>query len=124
MRALINDGLVATCHDLSDGGLAAAAAEMALAANVGVAIGYQGDLSDEAFLFGEDQARYLIALTPDQLEALDIRARSAHVDYLVVGEAGSRDLSYLGAGTRERIALDDLRRLHEDWLPSYMKGAA
>jgi len=124
VRGLIADGLVRACHDLSDGGLALAAAEMALGSNVGVALGFQGDFSDAAFLYGEDQARYLIALTPNLLEALDDRARASGVPYLAVGEAGGRDLSFVGAsGVRERIALEQLRAAHEDWLPTYMKAA-
>ncbi|HVY84418.1 MAG TPA: phosphoribosylformylglycinamidine synthase subunit PurL [Caulobacterales bacterium] len=125
VRGLIAEGLVRACHDLSDGGLACAAAEMALSSDVGVNLGYQGDAHDEGFLFGEDQARYLIALPASQLEILDRRAVAAGVDYLVVGEAGGRDISYLGgSGQRERVALDELRRLNEGWLPAYMKGAA
>jgi phosphoribosylformylglycinamidine synthase len=124
VRALIADGVVGACHDLSDGGLACAAAEMALGSNVGISLGYQGDLSDAAFLYGEDQARYLIAVAPNQVDALDQRARAAGVAYLVVGEAGGREMSYLGAsGQRERVTLEDLRRTHEDWLPAYMKVA-
>ncbi len=124
IRALIGDGEVHACHDLSDGGLACAAAEMALGADVGVSLGYQGALSDAAFLYGEDQARYLIAVASNRLDALNRRARTAGVDYLVVGEAGGREISFLGRnGRRERLALDELRRAHEDWLPAYMKVA-
>ena len=124
VRALIADGLVRAAHDLSDGGLGLAAAEMALGSDVGVSLGYQGDLADAAFLYGEDQARYLVALPQAQMQALDLRARAAGVDYLVVGEAGGRELSFLGqSGERERIALSDLRQTHESWLPAYMKGA-
>ncbi|MDX2275366.1 MAG: AIR synthase-related protein, partial [Hyphomonadaceae bacterium] len=123
VRGLIAGGLTSTCHDCSDGGLGVAVAEMALAANVGVSLGYQGDLADAAFLFGEDQARYLVALAPAQLEELEARAKAAGVSFLVVGEAGGRELSYLGKGGRDRIALDELRRLHEGWLPAYMKAS-
>src|SRR5262249_43577845 len=124
VRELITSGLVKTCHDLSDGGLAVAAAEMALAANVGIALGYQGDLDDSGFLFGEDQARYLIALPPAHLETLEEKARAANVAFLVVGEAGGEATSYLGAGgARERLAPKELRRLHEGWLPAYMQVA-
>ena len=124
VRGLIAAGIVRACHDLSDGGLACAAAEMALGSDVGVSLGYQGDLSDAAFLYGEDQARYLIALSAAELDALDARARAAGVAYLVVGETGGREVSYLGAsGQRERISLDDLRKAHEGWLPGFMKAA-
>ncbi len=124
VRELITGGMVRAAHDLSDGGLAIAAAEMALGSDVGVSLGYQGDLPDAAFLYGEDQARYLIALPSNKLDDLDKRARAAGVSYLVVGEAGGREISYLGAsGDRERVSLDELRRAHESWLPAYMKVA-
>jgi phosphoribosylformylglycinamidine synthase len=124
VRTLIGDGLVRACHDLSDGGLACAAAEMALGSDVGVSLGYQGDLSDAAFLYGEDQARYLIGLSPEQLAKLEARAHTAQVAFLVVGEAGMGEISFLGAnGVRERVSLEDLRKAHEDWLPAYMKVA-
>jgi len=124
VRTLITEGLVRAAHDLSDGGLGLAAAEMALGADMGVSLGYQGDLTDAAFLYGEEQARYLIALPQAQLAALDQRAKAAGVEYLVVGEAGGRDLSFLGqSGERERISLADLRAAHESWLPAYMNVA-
>jgi phosphoribosylformylglycinamidine synthase II len=124
VRTLIADGLVRAAHDLSDGGLAIAAAEMALGSDVGVSLGYQGDLSDAALLYAEDQARFLIALAPNMVEVLDKGARAAGVSYLVVGEAGGREISYLGASrNRERVSLEDLRKAHESWLPAYMKVA-
>ena len=97
VRGLIADGTIRAAHDLSDGGLGIAAAEMALGSDVGVSLGYQGDLTDAAFLYGEDQARYLIAIPANKADALDQRARAAGVSYLVVGEAGGREISYLGA---------------------------
>ena len=97
---------------------------MALGSDVGVSLGYQGDMSDAAFLYCEDQARYLIALPAREMDMLDQRARAIGAAYLVVGEAGGREISYLGAsGQRERVSLDDLRKAHEAWLPNYMKAA-
>ncbi len=124
VRSLISDGAVRAAHDLSDGGLGVAAAEMALGSNVGVTLGYQGDLTDAAFLYAEDQARYLIAVPANKADELDKRARAAGVSYLVVGEAGGREISYLGAsGNRDRVSIEDLRKAHEGWLPAYMKKA-
>ncbi len=121
---LIADGTIRAAHDLSDGGLGLAAAEMALGSNVGVSLGYQGDLTDAAFLYGEDQARYLVAIAADKADDFDKRARAAGVSFLIVGEAGGREISFLGgSGTRERVSLDDLRKAHESWLPAYMKVA-
>ena len=124
VRALIADGAVRAAHDLSDGGLAIAAAEMALGADVGVLLGYQGELKDAEFLFAEDQARYLISIPSQQLDALDKRARAAGVSFLVVGEVGGREISYLGSsGVREHVNIGELRHAHESWLPAYMKKA-
>jgi phosphoribosylformylglycinamidine synthase len=124
VRSLIADGLVRAAHDVSDGGLVCAAAEMALGSGVGMSLGYQGDMSDAAFLYGEDQARYLIAIKPEKLADLERRAHAAGVAFLVVGEVGGREMSYLGSsGARERVLLDDLRAAHENWLPAYMEVA-
>ena len=76
-----NHALIKACTDLSDGGLALAAFEMAEAAGVGV----QLDSDDAATLFGEDQARYLIACNFDQAEALMIAAGQAGVPLTSVG---------------------------------------
>ena len=77
VRALHGLGLIAAAHDLSDGGLAVAAAEMALAGDTGVALDVDGSLPPAAWFFGEDQARYLLATSdPDALLA-SARARPA-----------------------------------------------
>src|SRR5215467_7585802 len=64
VRGLIRSGAVRLVHDLSDGGLVCAAAEMALASGVGVVLEPDSGLPIHAELFGEDQARYLLA-APD-----------------------------------------------------------
>ncbi|SPF80750.1 Phosphoribosylformylglycinamidine synthase subunit PurL [Pseudoprimorskyibacter insulae] len=74
--------LIRACTDLSDGGLIMAAFEMAEASNVGVAL----DDADTATLFGEDQARYLIACNFDQAEALMTEAAKAGVSIKSVGK--------------------------------------
>ena len=76
-----NHALIRACTDLSDGGLALAAFEMAEAAGVGIHL----DTNDTATLFGEDQARYLIACNFDQAEALMIAAGQAGVPLACVG---------------------------------------
>ena len=75
---------IRACTDLSDGGLALAAFEMAEAAGVGVAL----DSGDAAFLFGEDQGRYLAACGFDQADWLMGRAGREGVPIKVVGEFG------------------------------------
>ena len=78
---LDNHALITACTDLADGGLAMAAFEMAEAAGVGIVL----DDSDMGQLFGEDQARYLVACNFDKAEALMVAAASAGVPIRSVG---------------------------------------
>jgi phosphoribosylformylglycinamidine synthase len=74
-------------------------------------------------MFGEDQARYLIALTADRLDQLDAAAEAAGVAYEVLGIAGGCELSVAGAdGALFALDLDDLRAAHEGWMPAFMGG--
>jgi len=99
-------GLIAAAHDLSDGGLAVAAAEMALAAGLGVTISD----GDAGWFFGEDQGRYLVATTdPDSL--LNLAAHQG-VAAEPVGRVGGTDV-VLG---RASLPLDDLRAAHDTGL--------
>ncbi|OWU83865.1 phosphoribosylformylglycinamidine synthase [Oceanicola sp. 22II-s10i] len=88
-----NHAFIRACTDLSDGGLALAAFEMAEAAGTGVSI----DTADTAQLFGEDQARYLIACGFDQAEALMVAAGKAGVPIASVGKFGGSTVSFGGS---------------------------
>ncbi|KPP84788.1 MAG: phosphoribosylformylglycinamidine synthase subunit PurL [Rhodobacteraceae bacterium HLUCCA08] len=81
------------CTDLSDGGLALAAFELAEAAGVGVTL----DTDDTAQLFGEDQARYLIGCSFDKAEALMVAAGKAGVPLHAVGRFGGDTVTMGGA---------------------------
>ncbi len=85
-----NHALIRACTDLSDGGLALAAFELAEAAGVGITL----DASDTPSLFGEDQARYLIACNFDQAEALMIAAGQAGVALATVGKVGGDTVTF------------------------------
>jgi len=117
VRDLIGRGLVAACHDLSEGGLLVAAAEMALASGSGCAL----NLADASAgtLFGEDQGRYLIA-TARGADVLQ-RAALAGVPAQIVGHTGGGALTVNGGAP---ISLDDLRTAHEGWLPAFADTAA
>jgi phosphoribosylformylglycinamidine synthase len=100
-----NHSLIRACTDLSDGGLALAAFEMAEAAGVGV----QLDDADTATLFGEDQARYLVACNFDQAEALMVAARKTGVPIASVGKF-TGDTVHIGGSEAPLDALSDLYR--------------
>ncbi|WP_188527305.1 phosphoribosylformylglycinamidine synthase subunit PurL [Sinisalibacter lacisalsi] len=78
---LANRALIKACTDLSDGGLALAAFEMAEAAGVGVHL----EAHDTPTLFGEDQARYLVACNFDEAEALMVEAGKLGIPIETVG---------------------------------------
>ena len=83
-----NRANIDVCTDLSDGGLALAAFELAEAGNVGVTL----DDDTTPFCFGEDQARYLVACSFDKAEALMVAAGHADVPIATVGRFGGTDL--------------------------------
>ena len=121
LRELIEAGRVSACHDLSDGGLGVAVAEMALAGRIGATIerppeGPEAAIPPvHAWLFGEDQARYIVTVT--QAAPILSAAAKAGVPAAVIGTTGGNALTLSGGHT---ISLDVLSAAHESWLPDYM----
>jgi phosphoribosylformylglycinamidine (FGAM) synthase-like enzyme len=125
VRGLIQNGQVTAVHDVSDGGILVALAEMALAGNMGAAIVPPEAVVGKAvplhaWLFGEDQGRYIIA-TKDAAAVLEA-AKAAKVPAWRIGATATGPspdptLTVAGAGT---ISLSELREAHEGWLPGYM----
>jgi len=117
VRALIEDELVTAVHDVSDGGLLVALAEMAMASGIGATLNAPPmGLNPHAFWFGEDQARYVI--TVGATKALVIkRAEAAGVTISKLGSTGGDRLNIPG---ERPIIIDALRERHEAWLPIYM----
>jgi phosphoribosylformylglycinamidine synthase len=119
VRGLIEAGKVDTAHDLSDGGLLVAVAEMAMAGNIGATISLPGRADAIAFLFGEDQARYLVALPRHAAEAVVSAAKAAGVVAALIGTTGGDKIAVKDNGD---IAVASLKTAHESWLPAYMKA--
>ena len=106
-------GHVRAASDLSDGGLALAAFEMAEAAGLGVAL----EAGDIATLYGEDQARYLIACSAVAATAIAAAAAVAGVPCAVVGQFG-------GAEVRFGAAVGVLAELSEIYRGAFAKAVA
>ncbi len=120
VRAEIVSGAVTACHDLSDGGLLVAAAEMAMASNIGATLTPpEGGPALHAWGFGEDQGRYLV--TAADAKGLLARAKMADVPAAVVGHTGGNELTLAGTGA---ISVAQLKAAHEGWLPGYMGETA
>jgi phosphoribosylformylglycinamidine synthase len=115
VRSLIQKGLVKACHDISDGGLLVAIAEMCIASGHGVALTFDNAHMHEAALFGEDQARYLVEISSETLKEL----QQADVPFVTLGTVKGDVLLLNG----EPLAtVSELRNIHEAWLPTYMAG--
>jgi len=119
VRELIAEGRVTACHDLSDGGLLVALAEMALAADpvLGATVTLPDDPPSHAWLFGEDQGRYLV--TAPEAGPLLEAARAAGVPATAIGRTGGGSLNLSSGHT---ISLEDLSDAREGWFPAYMQG--
>ncbi|MEH6676635.1 phosphoribosylformylglycinamidine synthase subunit PurL [Phenylobacterium sp.] len=115
VRDMIEGEQIAVVHDLSDGGLIAAVAEMALASGVGVTLELQGVLPPQAELFGEDQARYLVAAA--DADPLLAAAKAAGIPARRVGVAGG---ACLAVANLFELPLDQLKDAYEGWMPAYM----
>ena len=117
---LVQDGLVNAVHDISDGGLACAAAEMAMAGNVGLTLQDDWGLGT---LFGEDQSRILLSVPIASANEVMKRIKAA---------MGGQDTTRLNIGsvssTRNFVSkaltfsLETLQIKHESWLPGYMNS--
>jgi phosphoribosylformylglycinamidine synthase len=117
VRGAIQRGLVTAVHDVADGGVLVAAAEMALTGRIGILI--EGEWFDghaAARLFGEDQGRYLLA-TADA-EALAEAAEEAGLDIAFLGRTGGDAIADDDGSLS--VPLDALRRAHEAFFPQLM----
>jgi phosphoribosylformylglycinamidine synthase len=123
VRGLIADGKLTACHDLSDGGLLVAIAEMAMAGRLGASLELPGEAKATplAWLFGEDQGRYLVTCAGAEAEALLDRARTAGVPATSLGRVGGAALTVAGHGS---ISVTELIQINEGWLPGYMGAAS
>jgi phosphoribosylformylglycinamidine synthase len=122
VRALIRSRQAGAVHDVSDGGLATAVAEMAIASGIGARLSLEGvgTMPPHAYFFGEDQARYIVTARPEQASAIIEAARQQNIPIAVVGHTGGVALTL---GEAAPILVDDLSRRHEAWLPSLMAAA-
>jgi phosphoribosylformylglycinamidine synthase II len=115
VRELVREGVASAAHDVSDGGLACALAEMAIAAGVGI----EADLdplvelrggSGETNLFGEGPGGIVLAVAQDRAGALVQRAAEAGVEAVEFGSVGGGRISIAAAERDVSVALTDAER--------------
>src|SRR5205807_3255707 len=118
VRALIAEGIASAVHDVSDGGLLPAIAEMAMASGIGAELD-RPPMAAHAFWFGEDQGRYVLTVEAGVAETVIARARGADVSARQLGLTGGDALTLEG---ERPILVAKLRERFEGWLPAYMAG--
>jgi phosphoribosylformylglycinamidine synthase len=118
VRQLIQDQQVLACHDVSDGGLLVAVAEMAMSSadRIGAALDAPSTLPLHAWCFGEDQGRYVLEVSDDDLVSVLEAAEAHEVNARVIGKTGGHVISVGGRA----VTVDELRDAHEGWMPAFM----
>jgi phosphoribosylformylglycinamidine synthase len=119
--SLNEKGLLSACHDVSDGGMLVALAEMCMASQLQT-IGAQIKLPDvdipaHAYVFGEDQARYLIAVPPHFKDTVMVLLNQAEIAFDDLGETIPEHLIVEGQMSEKISVLSDI---HRRWLRHYM----
>jgi phosphoribosylformylglycinamidine (FGAM) synthase-like enzyme len=118
VRGLVMAGATSAVHDVSDGGLLVAIAEMALAGGKGVTLeAPPSALPAHASWFGEDQARYVVAASPEKVDAIHKAAAVAGVPVRLLGTVGGDAIALPGETALTLLAL---KTAHEGWLPRFM----
>ena len=118
VRSQIQSGAVAACHDLSDGGLLIAIADMCLPSGIGVELKMDNSIP---YLFGEDQSRYILAATSAQKDTVIAAAKKQNV---TITEIGITKGAAFTLDSKINLEISALKKLNESWMPDYMKGTA
>ena len=119
IRELIAAGLVSAAHDLSDGGLAVALAEMALAGGMGAEVTGHEDYSQAEWWFGEDQGRYLITVPDVRAFQEQVAKGTRNAD---TASSGVRRIGTTGGDSLFGVALEDLRSAHHSFFKDWMEA--
>ena len=123
VRKLIHSGATTAVHDLSDGGLAVALAEMAMASGIGATVPGLSGADPIPVFFGEDQSRYLVTVKfggqSQELQALWNEAKALGIFAPWIGTTGGSELKL---GSARAISIKDLKTAHESWFPAFMEA--
>jgi phosphoribosylformylglycinamidine synthase len=118
VRSAIRNGQVTACHDISSGGLALALAEMAISSGKGLEVSLKDSRGlPHALLFGEDQARYVLAVPADLANFLQANAEGAGVPFRALGSVGGDSVVI---DDLVNVPVSDLGKAHEGWFPAFM----
>jgi phosphoribosylformylglycinamidine synthase len=120
VRGMIKSGTATAVHDVSDGGLLVALAEMAMASGIGASLDAAPEQTlPHAWWFGEDQARYIVTVPVEHLLTMMSKLKAVGVPCVEIGKTGGDALVIEGEAP---VAISKLKEGFENWLPNYMVG--
>ena len=111
----IADKLLKSVHDVGEGGILVAVSEMCIYGKLGVAIDVDKEFL-HGFLFGEDQARYLVEVSSDDLEKINTKANEKEVLIEKIGLVGGSALLLNSIG---KVELPSLISAHSQWFNQF-----
>lgn len=114
VRGLINEGMLHSCHDVSDGGLLVALAEMSMACGYGMAL----NAGNTGFYFGEDQARYILTASKETSKEILEMTMRAGLPCKKLGVVTSNTEFSIKGGVSLQVS--SMKTAHEAFLPDYM----
>jgi phosphoribosylformylglycinamidine synthase len=120
VRSAIERGLISACHDVSDGGMAVALAEMALASGIGAMVNEAQPFGVAGSFFGEDQGLYLVTVPDEALAEFLTDAGAANVPADPIGRTIKDRLIFELDEGDWCVSIADLRAAHEGFFPKLM----
>ena len=111
--------LLGSAHDCSDGGLAVALAESALAGDTGFAVSLPGDEPWYVALFSESASRAVVSVAPEKAEAVEALASAHHLPLSRLGETGGPGMVF---DSLLEISVEEVRSAHEGAIPKLLAG--
>jgi len=119
LSAVIEEDLVKACHDLSEGGLGVAAAEMAFAGGLGMEI-HLGQVPlgeninrDDYILFSESNTRFLVEISPESRQQFE--DMMAGIDFAAIGEVTNKEKLEVYGLNGEIVLSAHIIELKETW---------
>ena len=117
---LIDKKFIKSAHDVSLGGIITALSKMCIKGKKGATLKKSNYLINQfEYLFGEDQGRYIIEISKDDLENATkiLQENSVHFD-----ELGLVNEDSLIIDDKTKVSIDDLIKSHTNWLTNYMEN--
>ncbi|MGB7370642.1 phosphoribosylformylglycinamidine synthase subunit PurL [Erythrobacter sp.] len=121
VRRLIGEGLLNAVHDVSDGGLAVALAEMALSGGIGAEVTGNDNYTPAQWWFGEDQARYVLTVAPEHAEAFN-KIVAEGPETREAEMVGFHRIGTVGGDSLLGVTLARMREAHESFFRDWMEG--